>query len=97
MATKYITIRIPIPTISWGAKEEEIKYDTTDWIPAKVADIKSRIAAIESSLGWTKKSNQVNKVSLPRQTVYERRTESRSDPDLSKSQDLKAKLLGIKK
>lgn len=97
MATKFITIRIPIPTISWGAKKEEIKYETTDWIPARVADIKSRIAAVESSLGWTKKPKQVSKVSIPRQTVHERGTESRSNPNISNAEDLKAKLLGLKK
>jgi hypothetical protein len=53
VAAKFIT---RLRYLFTGELEKEDRYDSTDWIPGRVAEIKARIAAVESTIGRTKES-----------------------------------------
>jgi len=99
MATKFITIRIPIPTLSWFTKEEEPLYEPRQDFSARTAEIKARIAALRSSLGREEKSTQVPQA-RPKHVVAEEPQQPPRDTDREqKARELaamKAKLLGKK-
>jgi hypothetical protein len=99
MVTKFITIRIPIPTLSWFHKEETLYEPQTDAF-ARTAEIKARIAALRSSLGREEKSTQVPQA-RPKHVVAEEPQQPPRDPNREqKARELnamKAKLMGKKK
>ena len=99
MATKFITIRIPIPSLSWFRKEEEQSYAASNDLSIRVAEIQSQIAALRSSIERREKSNK-NTSSQPQQLVGTATTTPEQDNvRASKEQelaDIKAKLLGKK-
>lgn len=100
MATKFITIRIPIPRIlTWFKKEEEQSYVPSNDLSIRVAEIQSRIAALRSSIERREKSNK-NTSPQAQQLVGEATTTPKQDNvRASKEQELanlKAKLLGKK-
>lgn len=70
----------------WFKKEEDDRQE--DWIPARVASIRRRIADLESRIGRTKEPFKNSKVQSPAAPVHERRTEELDA--------IKAKLLGKK-
>ena len=101
MATKFITIRIPIPYIRLNRSiEKESSYVTSEDFAVRILDIQTRIANLKSSLGWTEKSNKSTQTppepmvaSTP--AVQEQDTvRAQKEAELN---DLKAKLLGKKK
>lgn len=73
-------------------KTQETVNDTTDWIPDRVADIKRRIAALESRIGRNKKPYQAPEVQREATSFHKERTESIKEMDA-----IKAKLLGKSK
>jgi hypothetical protein len=100
MATKFITIRIPIPYIRLNRSiEKESLYVTSEDFAVRILDIKTRIASLKSRLGWTEKSNKSTQTqSEP--VVASTPTVQRQDPIRAQKEaelaDLKAKLLGRK-
>jgi ribosomal protein S19E (S16A) len=71
-----------------GKIEKESDDRQEDWIPARVADIRRRIADLESRIGRTKEPNSNPQVQRPAAPVHERRNEELDA--------IKAKLLGKK-
>ena len=81
-------------------KHKEESYVTSDDFAVRILDIKTRIAALKSSLGWTEKSNKTTQTQskpvvaptpeLQSQTAVRAQKEAELN-------DLKAKLLGKKK
>jgi len=100
MATKFITIRIPIPSLSWFTKEEEPLYEPCQDFSARTAEIKARIAAVRSSLRESEKSSKVSQT-RPEHVVAKEPQQPARDPDRAqRAQELdalKAKLLGKKR
>ena len=99
MATKFITIRIPIPTLSWFTKEEVLDEPQTD-IFARTAEIKSRIAAARSSLGEPKKPVKIPQTQPKYVVAEEPQQPTRAADREQKTQeldDMKARLMGKKK
>lgn len=70
----------------WFKKEENDRQE--DWIPARVASIRRRIADLESRIGRTKEPHKITKEQRPAAPVHERRNEELDA--------IKAKLLGKK-
>jgi ribosomal protein S19E (S16A) len=70
----------------WFKKEEDDKQE--DWIPARVASIRRRIADLESRIGRTKEPHKIIKEQRPAAPIHERRNEELDA--------IKAKLLGKK-
>ena len=99
MATKFITIRIPIPTLSWFRKEETLYEPQTDAF-ARTAELKARIAALRSSLEQSPKPAKTTQAQ-PKHVVAEEPQQPPRDTDhKQKEQELnamKAKLMGKKK
>jgi len=99
MATKFITIRIPIPSLSWFHKEETLHEPKTDAF-ARNAEIKARIAALRSSLEQSQKPVETAQAQ-PKHVVAEEPQQTPRDTDREqKARELnamKAKLLGKKK
>ena len=104
MATKFITCRIPVPYIRLNrcvSKKEE-SYVTSDDFAIQIFDIQTRIAALRSSLGWTKKSNKTTPSQSKPMVVQEPQQPKDNTEDVQAAReaelnDLKAKLLGKKK
>lgn len=94
MATKFITIRIPIPRIN-RIVEEEQSYVASDDFAVRLFEIQSRIAALKSSLGWTKKSNKDIEIRSKPVVVQEKQLSDTAARE-AELNDLKAKLLGKK-
>jgi len=94
MATKFIDRLCFLFT---GKLEEEKDNDKYDPISARVADIRRRIADLESRIGRTKQSYQTPKVqrqeSLPMEKTKDTKSSSLRDDELAA---IKAKLLGKK-
>ena len=100
MATKFITIRIPIPTLSWFTKEEESLYEPRQDFSARTADIKARIAAVRSSLERSEKSSKVSQTRSKHVVAKEPQQPARDPDRAQRAQELdalKAKLLAKKK
>lgn len=100
MATKFITIRIPIPDlrINKTVKKEQ-SYVASDDFAVRLFEIQSRIAALKSSFGWTEKSNK-NTQTQSKPVVDTKAQQQREDSIVSRNaelSDLKAKLTGKKK
>jgi len=99
MSTKFITIRIPIPTLSWFDKEETLYEPQTDAF-ARTAEIKARITTLRSSLSRTEKPVKTTP-SQPKHVVAEESQHPPRDPDRAqRTQELdalKAKLMGKKR
>ena len=94
MATKFITIRIPIPTLSWFKKEEVIYEPEQDQL-AKIAELKARIAAFRSSYEWTKEPTKVSQAQPEPVVAEETQQPARADNNKGKDLDaMKAKLMG---
>ena len=100
MATKFITIRIPIPTLSWFRTEEEPLYESRQNFSARTAEIKTRIANLRSSLEESSKPVKTPQTQ-PKPVVAEEPQQSARTPDRAqRAQELnamKAKLMGKKK
>lgn len=99
MATKFITIRLPIPSLSWFRKEETL-YEPQTGAFARTAELKARIAALRSSLEQSPKPVETTQAQ-PEHVVAE---EPQQPPrDVSREQkaqelnDIKARLMGNKK
>ena len=99
MATKFITIRIPIPTLSWFQKEEPV-YELQQDEFARTAEIKARIAALRSSLEQSPKPVETTQAQ-PKHVVAEEPQQPPRDTDREqKARELaamKAKLMGKKR
>ena len=76
-------------------KHKEESYVTSDDFAVRILDIKTRIAALKSSLGWTEKSNKDIKVQSKPVVVPEKQLQDSIDKE-AELNDLKAKLLGKK-
>lgn len=99
MATKFITIRIPIPTLSWFQKEEPV-YELQQDEFARTAEIKARIAALRSSLGSTQHSIKTSCTQPEHVVAKEPQQPAGALGREQKTRELdamKAKLLGKKK
>lgn len=80
----------------WFTKEHLDAEQQEDWIPQRVAELKSRIAALESRIGRHKESNQTTQAQS--EHVVDTRTE-KTEPAQAREKDLemmalKAKLMG---
>ena len=98
MATKFITIRIPIPTLSWFCKEETLYEPQTDAF-ARTAEIKARIATLRSSIERSEKSPKVSQTRSQSVVAEEPQQPPRDADREQKARELaamKAKLLGKK-
>ena len=82
MATKFIDRLYFLFT----GKIEKESDDEEDWIPARVADIRRRIAALESRIGRTKEPYQNTQEQSTTSPVHQRRNKELDA--------IKAKLLG---
>jgi len=99
MATKFITIRIPIPTLSWFRTEEEPLYESRQNFSARTAEIKARIANLRSSLGGTENSTKTTQAQPKHVVAAEPQQPVRNPDRAQRAQELdamKAKLLGKK-
>lgn len=100
MATKFITIRIPIPSLRWFKKQkEENSYAASDDFAARILEIQTQIAALRSSLGWTEESNKTTQTSTKPVVASTTAVQEQSAVRASKEKelaDIKAKLLGKK-
>jgi len=99
MATKFITIRIPIPTLSWFQKEEPV-YELQQDEFARTAEIKARIAALRSSLSSTQHPIKTSCTQPEHVVAKEPQQPARALGREQKTRELdamKAKLLGKKK
>jgi hypothetical protein len=102
--TKYITIRIPVPTLSWFTKKEEEEFsDTYSDLPNRIAEIQSRISVAKRSIERIERSNKAAS-SQPKLTVdtdtkteQPRAIDDDRDRKAVEMNDLKTKLLGKKK
>ena len=100
--TKYITIRIPIPTLSWFTKKEEEEFSNTySDLSNRIAEIQSRISVAKRSLECSARSNKDTssqiKLAVDTDAKTERpRSETDRDRKAAEMNDLKAKLLGKK-
>lgn len=99
MATKFITIRIPIPSLSWFTKEEEPLYEPCQDFSARTAEIKARIAALRSSLEQSPKPVETPQTQSEHVVAEEPQQPPRDTNREQKARELaamKAKLLGKK-
>ena len=101
--TKYITIRIPIPTLSWFTKKEEEELSNTySDLSNRIAEIQSRISVAKRSLERSARSNKTAssqpKLAVDAVTKTDRPRSNDDDRDRKTAEmnDLKAKLLGKK-
>ena len=99
--TKYITIRIPIPTLSWFTKKEEEELSNTySDLPNRIAEIQSRISVAKRSLECSARSNKdtssQTKLAVDTDAKTERPRSDDRDRKAAEMNDLKAKLLGKK-
>lgn len=100
MATKFITIRIPIPYIRLNRViEEEQSYVSSDDFAARILEIQTRIASLKSRFGWSEKSNKSTQTQ-PKSMVAPETTVQKQDSIRAQKEaelnDIKAKLLGKK-
>ena len=99
MATKFITNRIRIPSLSWFRKEETLHESQTDAF-ARTAEIKARIAALRSSLSESPKPAETTPSQAQPVVAEEPQQPPRDSDREQKAQELnamKAKLMGKKK
>ena len=98
MATKFITIRIPIPTLSWFRTEEPTNEPKQDPF-ARTAEIKARIAALRSSLSESPKPAETTPSQAQPVVAEEPQQPARTPDRAQRAQELnamKAKLMGKK-
>ena len=99
MATKFITIRIPIPTLSWFTKEEEPLYEPRQDFSARTAEIKARITTLRRSIEQSEKSPKVSQTRSQSVVAKEPQQPARDvnrEQKTAELNDIKAKLLGKK-
>ncbi len=99
MATKFITIRIPIPTLSWFTKEEEPLYEPRQDFSARTAEIKARIATLRRSIERSEKSSKGSQTQTQSVVAEEPQQPHRGNDREQRAaelNDIKAKLLGKK-
>jgi hypothetical protein len=99
--TKYITIRIPIPTLNWFTKKEEEEFsDTYSDLSNRIAEIQARISVAKKSLECSARSNKdtssQTKLAVDTDPKTERPRSDDRDRKAAEMNDLKAKLLGKK-
>ena len=100
MATKFITIRIPICYLRLNRTvEKEASYVASDDFAVRLLEIQTRISALKSRFGWREKSNK-NTQTQSKPVVDTKAQQQREDSVVSRNaelEDLKAKLLGKKR
>ena len=103
MSIRYITIRIPIPTLSWFSKKEKEEIsDTYSDLPNRIAEIQERISSAKRSLEISKRNDKITSSQSKPSMDTTTKTEQPTDIDDRKRKalemnDIKAKLLGKKK
>ena len=99
--SKYITIRIPIPTLDWFTKKEEEEFSNTySDLSNRITEIQSRISVAKRSLECSARSNKDTssqiKLAVDTDAKTERPRSDDRDRKAAEMNDLKAKLLGKK-
>lgn len=100
--TKYITIRIPIPTLGWFTKKEEEEFSNTySDLSNRIAEIQSRISVATRSLERSTRSDKAAspqpKLAVDTDAKTDQPRSDDRDRKAAEMNDLKAKLLGKKK
>ena len=103
MSTKYITIRIPIPTLSWFSKKEEesTEYEFTD-LSHRIAEIQGRISSAKRGIELSKRFDKISSPQPKPSVDTTAKTEQPPEVDIRKQRSLeldalKAKLFTKKK
>ena len=100
MATKFITIRIPIPSLSWFKRQEEDYIAEAEHRSHRISEIQARIAALRSSIERSEKSDKITQTQPEQLVVPPATVQQQSlvrDQKERELNDIKAKLLGKKK
>ena len=94
MPTKYITIKIPVPSLNWfGNKKAEYESQQYDF---GTAEIKARIAALRNGIVVEDKPSKVSQTQSKYEVAEAPQQQRTREDRTQEMNDIKAKLLGKK-